>query len=266
MNIIDSFEIWRDAVAVLIISGIALSFAGVWISLKKTVFLPLVLSSFSSLGVVTAFLFSELTGISSSPYLFSLIFAVVISLYFAHPRLGGTKGQASIYLISSSLIFITGSFIRADLHDVSSILFGNAVLAEPTDVIFAAAGATVLFTIFALFYKKFLFVSFDSESAPAFGINSYTYDALMYGSFAVVISISSRAIGSFPVFGLTILPAFTGLNIGRNMKTVFIISGVTAVVSAVSGYFISFFFELPAGASIVMVAAFFYGISHIRRS
>lgn len=265
MIIFDSFEIWRDAVAVLIISGVALSFAGVWISLKKTVFLPLVLSSFSSLGVVTAFFIRELAGIGSSPYLFSLIFAVGISLYFAHPRLGGTKGQATVYLVSSALIFITGSFIRADLHDVSSILFGNAVLAQTKDVFLTAGGAILLLIVFALFYKKFLFVSFDSESAPAFGINSYIYDALMYGAFAVMISISSRAVGSFPVFGLTILPAFTGLSIGRSMKTVFIISGISAVVSAVSGYFISFFFELPAGASIVMVAACLYGLSHIRK-
>lgn len=261
----ESFEIWRDAVAVLVISGIALSFVGVWISLKKSLFLPLVFSSFSSLGVVTAFMISELTGIRSSPYLFSLVFASGISLYFAHPRFGGIKGQAVAYLLSSSLIFILGSFVRADLHDINSILFGSAVLAEPIDVVFVSVAAALLFTGFVIFYKKFLFVSFDPESAPAFGVNSYLYDVLMYGSFAVVISVSSRAVGAFPVFGLTILPALAGLNTGRSMRTVFIISGVAAIISAVAGYYISFVFELPAGASIVAVASGIYGLSYIVR-
>ncbi|HDT11964.1 MAG TPA: metal ABC transporter permease, partial [bacterium] len=247
----ENFHIWRDAVAVLVISGIALSFAGVWISFKKAVFLPLVISSFSSLGVVVSFLVADLFEINSSPYIFSLIFAIAISFYFANQKFGALKGPVAVYLISTSLIFIAGSFIRADIHDIDSILFGSAVLAEVKDVALAFAGAALMFTIFALFYKKFLFVSFDPESAPAFGIRSYVYDVLMYAAFAVVISISSRAAGAFPVFGLTIFPALTGLNLGKNMISVFIISAIAATVSAFLGYYISFVFELPTGASVV---------------
>ncbi|HSW59608.1 MAG TPA: iron chelate uptake ABC transporter family permease subunit, partial [bacterium] len=158
-----------------------------------------------------------------------------------------------------------GSFIRADIHDIDSILFGSAVLAEVKDVALVFAGAALMFTVFALFYKKFLFVSFDPESAPTFGIRSYTYDALMYGVFAVVISLASRAAGAFPVFGLTILPALTGLNLGKNMRSVFIISAVTAAICAISGYYISFVFELPTGASVVAVAGIIYWLSEIRK-
>lgn len=261
----ESFDIWRDAVAVLVVSGIALSFAGVWISLKKSVFLPLVVSSFSSLGVVASFVFGDFSGINLSPYLFSLVFAVAISFYFANPHYGELKGQVTVYLISSALIFIAGNFIRADIHDIDSILFGSAVLAETKDAVLVSAAAVLLLTVFSLFYRKFLFISFDSESAPAFNINSRTYDTVMYGVFAIVISISSRAAGAFPVFGLTILPALTGLNLGKNMRSVFIISAIIAAVSAFTGYYISFVFELPTGASVVAVAGIIYGLSEIRK-
>lgn len=262
----ESFDIWRDAVAVLVVSGIALSFAGVWISLKKSVFLPLVVSSFSSLGVVVSFLLANISGITLSPYLFSLAFAVAISFYFANPHYGELKGQVTVYLISSALIFIAGNFIRADIHDIDSILFGTAVLADTEDIIFVSAGAVTLFVVFAIFYPKFLFVSFDPESAPAFGINSRLYDTISYALFAVIISVASRAAGSFPVFGLTILPALTGLNLGKNMKSVFIISAIVAAVSAFTGYYISFVFELPTGASVVAVAGIIYLLSIKRKN
>lgn len=254
----ENFDIWRNAVAVLMISGAALSFAGVWISLRKSVFLPLVVSSFSSLGVVVSFLLADLSGITLSPYLFSLIFAIAISFYFANPRYGALKGQVAVYLISSALIFIAGNFIRADLHDIDSILFGTAVLADTEDIIFVSAGAVILFAVFAIFYPKFLFVSFDPESAPAFGINTKLYDTISYALFAIMISVASRAAGAFPVFGLTILPALTGLNLGKSMKTVFIISIAAAVISAFAGYYASFVLEIPTGASVVAVAGIIY--------
>lgn len=257
----EHFDVWGNAVAVLVISGIALSFTGVWISLKKALFLPLVISSFSSLGVVCAFFISELLSVDSYPYLLSLIFAAAISFYFANPKYGGIKGQVFVYIASFSLIFIAGSFIRADIHDIDSILFGSAVLADLKDVVFVSASAFVLFLTFLIFYRKLLYVCFDSESATVSGINSYTYNAAMYAAFAIVISISSRAAGAFPVFGLTILPALTGLNLGKSMKSVFIISAITGAVSAFSGYYISFVFELPTGASVVAVTGMIYGIS-----
>jgi zinc transport system permease protein len=261
----EHFDVWGNAVAVLVISGIALSFTGVWISLKKALFLPLVVSSFSSLGVVCTFFISELLSIDSYPYAVSLIFAVAVSFYFANQKHGGLKAQSFIYFLSFSLIFILGSFIRADIHDIDSILFGSAVLADLLDVFSVSGGAFILFSTFFISYRKFQFVSFDPESAKVSGINSYTANSLMYAVFAMMISISSRAAGAFPVFGLTILPALTGLNLGKSMKSVFIISAITGAVSAFSGYYISFVFELPTGASVVAVAGIIYGLSEIKK-
>jgi ABC-type Mn2+/Zn2+ transport system permease subunit len=261
----ESFYIWRDAVIVLIISGIALSFAGVWLALKKEVFLPLVISSFSSLGVVTAFFLCEYFGRSFSPYIFSLIFAVAVSFYLANSKYGGINGQVVLYLISSSMILITGSFIRADIHDVSSVLFGSTVLAEPVDIVAVSVAAVFMFTVFAAFYRKLLFVTTDPQSAKAFGINSYLFNTLLYAVLAIIISVANKAAGSFPVLGLTILPAFTGLNIGKKMVTVFFVAGISAAVSSFAGYFISFRFDLPAGASIIAVATVIYGASVVRK-
>ena len=261
----ESFHVWRDAVAVLIISGISLSFAGVWLALKKEVFLPLVITSFSSLGVVAAFFLCEFLGRSFSPYIFSLIFAVGVSFYLANSKYGGINGQIVLYLISSSMILIAGSFIRADIHDVSSVLFGSTVLAEPADIISVSIASIILFAVFATFYRNFLFVTTDPQSAKAFGINSYLFNTLLYAVLAIIISVTNKAAGSFPVLGLTILPAFTGLNFGRKMVAVFIVAGISAAFSSFAGYFISFRFDLPAGASIIAVATIIYCASVIRK-
>ena len=44
------FDFWRDPMAVAVVSGAALSYIGVWVSLKKVVYVPLALSQVSRKG------------------------------------------------------------------------------------------------------------------------------------------------------------------------------------------------------------------------
>jgi len=234
----------------------------VWATLKKVQYVPLALSGVSSFGVASVFLLHDAFCFHLDGVFTALIFTLLAGFYFARGKRGGEKAEVSTYIISSALVLMLGNFIR-HLHDIKSILFGNAVLVETKQIIYVAVAAIIIFAIHILKYRKFLYVSFDSESAAAAGFSSYWNNVFIYGTFAIMISVSSRAIGSLPVFGLTILPALTGLNIAKSMKTTFIATIMTAVFSSVFGYYLSFVFELPTGATIVTIAGVLYLLSFV---
>lgn len=268
----ESSFVWRDAMIVALISAAALSYLGVWIVLKRVVYVPLALSQVSSVGVVSAFLIGDWIGHAEwghaggnflDPAWMSLLFAGLASIYFARSK--SNSGQATViaYLLSASAVLILGGFIRHDLHDVSSLLFGNAVMVATIQIAYVGTAAIVVGLIHFFFYRRFMFVSYDADSAGASNISVIGHETLLYLSFALMISVATRAIGALPAFGFTVFPALAGLRLGRSMPDVFGIAVWVGLVAAGVGYYLSFIFELPTGACMVGLAGVIAVASHV---
>ncbi|MBN1606431.1 MAG: metal ABC transporter permease [Polyangiaceae bacterium] len=271
-----SWFVWRDAMIVALVSAAALSYLGVWVALKKAVYVPLALSQVSSVGVVLAYLLSAWLGVSPQgrhgpgllldPAWVSLVFALVTALWFASVREDATEQVVVAYLLSAAMVLILGGFVRQDLHDVQSVLFGSAVLVDTVQIAYVAAAALVTLLIHLAMHRRFLFVSFDADAAGAAGLRPFWVEVLLYASFALMISVATRAIGALPAFGLMVLPGLAGLRLGRSMRTAFSLAVLVGVAAAGFGYYASFVLGLPTGASMVTLAgAFYLGALAIRR-
>jgi zinc transport system permease protein len=69
--------------------------------------------------------------------------------------------------------------------------------------------------------------------------------------------VSTRAIGALPVFAFTVIPPAAALLIASRMWTVFVTAIAISVASAFIGYWVSWHWQLPTGAAMVMVSAGF---------
>jgi manganese/iron transport system permease protein len=93
--------------------------------------------------------------------------------------------------------------------------------------------------------------------ARTLGIRTRGWSLLLFLTFAIAISVSTRAIGALPVFGFMVIPPAVALLLGNRLWSVFVIAMAVAVVSAFIGYWASFRWSLPTGASMVLVSALF---------
>jgi zinc transport system permease protein len=275
---LQNWFVWRDAVIVGTISGAALAYLGVWVVLRRIRYVPLALSQVSSAGVVAALLLwgfvsggghhdtgSRILPMLLDPAWLSLAAALGLSALFARSRAEGANGVVVAYLVASALVLVLGSFIRQDLHDLESVLFGSAVLVEPVQVLYVSAAAAVTLAVHAVLYRRFLFASFDPEAAGAAGIPLVRTNLWLYGSIALMVSIATRAIGALPAFGLMILPALAGLAVSRSMRTAFALAIAVGAVSASGGYYLSYVGELPTGAMMVALAGALYAAALVWR-
>jgi zinc transport system permease protein len=272
----ESWFVWRDAMVVAVISAAALSYLGVWVVLKRVVYVPLALSQVSAAGVVAAYLVATLAGIHPhcdtgcgipvDPAWIALLFAVGAAIPFARSQKDSSDAVVVAYLVSGALVLILGGFVRQDLHDVQRVLFGNAVLVDTIQIAYVGAAAILTFALHWLFFARFLYVSFDPDAAGAAGIRRFGTEVLLYATFALMISVVTRAIGALPAFGLMVLPALTGLRFARSMRAAFAIAIAAGVLSAGLGYYASFALGLPTGAAMVALAGLFYVGSLAKRS
>lgn len=262
-SFLESWFVWRDALVCAALSAAALGYLGVWVVLKRVVFVPLALGQSASFGVVLAYLLGFRLGLSChttasvlyDPLWVAFAVCLATAAWLARRRIDAARVVVSSYLIFGAATLLMGQYVRQDLHDVQTILFGNAVLVEPVQILYVLFAALVIGAVHWLFHRRFLFVSFDPEAAEASGLARFPHEFLLYGTFALMISVATRAIGALPTFGLMVLPSMTALRFSRSIQAALLCSVGLGVLSALVGYYLSFRYDLPTGATIVAVCA-----------
>ena len=172
------------------------------------------------------------------------------------------KGDAAIALISSSALAI-GVLIIASTKgmtaDVCNYMFGSILAMRNSDLYLSVAVSIVVLVLYVLFYNKIYAVTFDENFAKATGTNTGFYNMMIALLTALVIVIGMRMMGALLISSLIIFPALTSMRVLRSFKGVVVCSAVLSVICFFVGIMFSYAFNLPAGASIVVVnlGAFF---------
>jgi ABC-type Mn2+/Zn2+ transport system permease subunit len=266
-------DLWREPMIAGVLAGAVLGYIGVFVVLKRMVFVSAALSEISGVGVAFAFWLGAVLGIDPhahatiplllEPTWFSLVFACLAAALFSlrpgHRKLATETIVGLGYIISSALVLaiLNSPRIAQEAHAVGDILFGNAVTVprKQIEALFSAALAAVV--VHAILFKELLFVSYDPETAMVQGIGVFRYELLLNLATAVVISVATRAVGALPVFAFSVLPAAAALMLTDRMRLTIALSVLFGVVSAAVGYYLSWVQQLPTGATMVVVASLF---------
>jgi zinc transport system permease protein len=165
-------------------------------------------------------------------------------------------GDAAIGIVSS--LGIAGGIILSSLAggfnvDLFSYLFGSILSISQTEVIIATGLSILVILIITLFYNELLSITFDEDSAKASGLNTSLINIIFVLLTAVTVVLSMKVVGIMLISALLIFPAVTALQIARSFKAVMVAASLTAIISVVSGIMLSFFLDLPTGATIVMI-------------
>ncbi len=266
----ESWFLWRDPMVVAVIAAGMCAFIGVYIVLKRVVFVSAAMSQMSGVGVAFAFFLCAIAGVDPHHAPFYLhpvpwaiaaaaIVAQIFSANLGHRRLAGETVIGLAYLIAAAgvILILNSPRVTQEAHEVNDLLYGNAVAVPPEQLYIMSAAAIVVAVVHGLFGKEFIFTVFDPEMARTLGVRTRLWSLVLFLTFAVAISVSTRAIGALPVFAFTVIPPAVALLVGSRMWSVFAISVGVAVVSAFLGYYASFHWSLPTGASMVMASALF---------
>ncbi len=106
----------------------------------------------------------------------------------------------------------------------------------------------------AVFYKEFLFVSFDRETARTLGYNVTFWNLFLYLTLGLVIAFAMQFAGVLLVFNFLVLPAVAGLLVARGMRGMFAVAIAASLAASVVGFSFSVVFDLPTGPSIIAVS------------
>ena len=232
---------------------------GVYVVLRRVVFVGAALSQLSASGVALAFLL----GLSPNPTAFGVTL-VAVSL-FAFFTGGQRLSQESIlglaYAVASAATILLIGHTAHGTDDIMNLLFGNilAVTAGDLTVMAVACGAVLL--VHALCRRPFLLVAFDPEMARTLGFRADLWNWLFYLSLGVAIASVTKVAGSLLTFSFLVIPAMTALVLVNRTWLVFAVAIASAVLAAVAGLWASFSYDLPTGASMVVASTALLALS-----
>jgi ABC-type Mn2+/Zn2+ transport system permease subunit len=138
--------------------------------------------------------------------------------------------------------------------DLVAILFGQILGTSWESVAVLAAAALGVAGVAAICARPFQLLAFDPEQADVAGFPSRRYHGIMLVLIALTVVVSFQAVGTLLVFGMLLAPAAAGALLAHRISTMMLIGSLIGAVSAYVGLLVSYWFDLAAGASMVLVA------------
>lgn len=256
----DAVLLFRDALYGALVIGLACSVLGVYVVLRRIVFVGAALAQLSSAGIALALWLvgkGWILGLATHPIAVALIVTIAGVLFFGA---GGGRGRvppdATIgvtYAVAAAAgILLISKAATGEAHDI--FLQGNILGITRADTMVLLGITIPVLVIHTAFYKEFLFVSFDRETARTLGYNVNFWNLLLYLTLGLVIAFAMQFAGVMLVFNFLVLPAVTGLLVSRSMGGVFFWSIFSALLAALVGFSLSVPFDLPSGPAIIAVS------------
>jgi ABC-type Mn2+/Zn2+ transport system permease subunit len=143
-------------------------------------------------------------------------------------------------------------------QDLLGYLFGNILSVGQGDLWGLMALAGFSLGVLALLFKEFLFLGVDEEGAKAAGLPATFLNYLLLSILAVTIVAAMKLVGIVLVSAFLVIPAATGQALASSVRGMVILSLATALLSVGVGLWLSWLWNLPSGASVVLFGAILF--------
>ena len=257
MHNLDTILLFKEALYGALLIAVACSALGVYVVLRRIVFVGAALAQLSSAGIALGLFLGGLgatAGLATHPIAMSLVATMAGAVFFG---LGGGKHRippdATIgvtYVVAAAAgILLIAKAVTGEAHDI--FLQGNILGITLGDSWVLLAVAIPVLVLHLIVYKEFLFVSFDGETAHTLGYNVTFWNLLLYATLGLVIAFAMQFAGVMLVFDFLVLPAVTGMLVAQSMRGTFVIAIGSAVIAAIVGFSLSVPFDLPTGPAMI---------------
>ncbi len=170
-------------------------------------------------------------------------------------------GEAAVALVSTGSLaigVIAVSLSKGMNAEVYNYMFGSILAMSKEDVILSAVLSSGIMLLFIIFYNRIFAVTFDESFAVATGTRTELYNMLIAVLTAVTIVVGMRMMGAMLISALVIFPALSSMRVFKTFKSVTVSALIVSVSCFLIGFTASYLYDLPTGASIVVVNILVY--------
>ena len=254
------YDFMVRALITAILSGVMLSVLGSFTINKNMGFMADAMAHSTlpiiAVGVFFGFSISELGAPAA------VVIALLLGFIIKNTDIGE---DTSIGIIFSS--FFALGFVLISVLDVSinleDLLFGQILAVSSFDVAVIFALFLTVLSILFIFFKQILFYSFDPIGAEVRNLNVSFLNYLFLIILSLSIVGSLQTVGIVLVLSMLLIPAASAKLVSKTFISSIRISGLFGGIASVSGLYLSYYFNLPSGPTMSLVASGLFVFSFI---
>ena len=256
-------RLFPEAVVCGTVMAAVCSAFGVFVVLRRIVFISIALSEAATCGLALAlvFDFSPLAG--SALVTGAVVFLLTLPDKRQHLPKDVVLGTVFLLASSASVLLVAQSGFG--LEEIKAMLYGDLIVSGPRDRwVLLLTGLTAL-AVLLLFLRPILYAFLDREAAFVMGIRCWFWEGLFFFLLGLVVSGASKSGGALLVFCLLVVVPATALLLARRLWAVIGISVALGVVTTWAGLLTAYSADLPANPTIIGISCLLLmGVALIR--
>ena len=253
-----SYTFFQKAILTALLASVSCGIIGSYVVSKRIVFISdgITHASFGGIGL------GYFLGLN--PIITAMIFGILsaFGIRFISSK-GNIREDSTIGIflalgmaVGVIFIYLTPGYAP----DLSSYLFGNILTVTSNDIAFSSVITLISSAGIILFYKEIFFVAFDEQYAKIMKLKVELINYTMIALVALVVVVNIRRAGVNLIISLLTIPQTTALLISKKFNVIIILSIIIGLISSIAGLYLSFYLNIPSGASIVFSEAVIFMI------
>lgn len=189
--------------------------------------------------------------------IFSILCAIILAymLLYSKERLDSLVG--SLWAFGMALGIILVELTPGYNKDFMGYLFGSILSITENDIYYMIVFSILLILFIIFNYRIILGISYDSEFTQLQGIRTNFFSMALMILIALGIVISMRSVGIILIVALLSIPAYCSEIFTNSLAKMMFASSLISFICMLGGILVSYFYDLQAGASIVILLSIF---------
>ncbi|HEV7666265.1 MAG TPA: metal ABC transporter permease [Chloroflexota bacterium] len=242
----------RGLIAATVVGGLC-GMVGTFVVLRRMSYIGHGLSHSVFGGAVVSYVMSWNFYVGAG--LWGFASAVLINWTARRRQIGGDAAIGIVTTASFAIGVAIISRARRFTRNFDAALFGNVLGVQPEDV-YVVIGVTVMVALVVFFaYKQLLFVTFDAEVAPLYGVPDRWMDALLSLILAATVIASMQILGVTMIAAIIVVPAVTARLLTDSFSHMVLLGAAIGTCCGLLGMLLSYYLDVASGATVVLTAS-----------
>ncbi len=247
-----SYEFMKNALAVGVFGGGLLAFLGIFVHLRRIVFLGAALPQIVAMGIAAAIL------LSASPVLGAvgggIAGILLLSLSGKNSHLPPEGWIGLSFAAGGSVAVVLVALSPAPEGNVLRFFTGDILGTSRVDAKWALYVALSTGILFRLFWSRIVITGFDPIMSKTLGLNVHLWNAVLFLCLGAGLGVVMNTAGGMLAFSMLIGPPAAALILFRSFSAIILTAVLAGAGASFAGLTASFLYDLPGGPTMATAA------------
>ncbi|MFC1542046.1 metal ABC transporter permease [Candidatus Latescibacterota bacterium] len=252
--------IFSTIIAAAILGGGSAGLLGVFIIGLRMPFITV----FAAHAALAGAVFGVLFGVNSSlsGFIGALLGVIILGVLLKNRKIDPNAALGTLFSLMLGIAFLGIGLNKGPKSPILSLLWGSLLFVTGHQLLLMAILAGLLICFVAVFYNDLKALMFSRELA-ALVIPEWLIFNLLLILSAGIITINLEIVGGLMLYSLISNPAVAAARLAHSFRQALVLSSFFGVLSALGGFLIAYWLNLPVGACIVLLSSMIVGVSFL---